>query len=195
MCHPASMSLPNMPFHLSTLSYHVTPSPIQSPYYPGLILDIHILCHSQSITVASKWTWWCLKLPAFGLFTQPFVLVQIKENIKALRHWPLWREFPSDWWIPQWLVNPPHAQRTSNTKNASIWWRYHVVIILQVSYVNSWTTLSSFYAIKWCIPAFNQTLSSCDWKLVTEVPRSQEKNSPKRQTKIQHKIHAQNQWY
>ena len=102
--------------------------------------------------------------------------------------------------IHQWLVNSPvtgesPTQRASNMKNASIWWRYHVVIILQASYVNSWTTLSSLYVIKWCIPAFNQTLSSCDWKLVTEVPRSQEKNSPKRQTKIQHKIHAQNQWY
>ena len=26
--------------------------------------------------------------------------VQIKENIKALRHWPLWGEFTGDRWIP-----------------------------------------------------------------------------------------------
>ena len=26
--------------------------------------------------------------------------VQIKENIKALPHWPLWWEFTGDWWIP-----------------------------------------------------------------------------------------------
>ena len=25
---------------------------------------------------------------------------QIKENIKALRHWPLWEEFTGDQWIP-----------------------------------------------------------------------------------------------
>ena len=25
---------------------------------------------------------------------------QIKENIKALRHWPLWGEFTGDRWIP-----------------------------------------------------------------------------------------------
>ena len=27
--------------------------------------------------------------------------VQIKENIKAPRHWPLWREFAGDLWIPR----------------------------------------------------------------------------------------------
>ena len=26
---------------------------------------------------------------------------QIKENIKAPRHWPLWGEFNADWWIPR----------------------------------------------------------------------------------------------
>ena len=26
--------------------------------------------------------------------------VQIKENIKALCHWPLWGEFTGDWWNP-----------------------------------------------------------------------------------------------
>ena len=29
------------------------------------------------------------------------VLVQIKENIKAPRHWPLWGEFIGDRWIPR----------------------------------------------------------------------------------------------
>ena len=33
--------------------------------------------------------WWHLKSPASRLFTQLFVQVQIKENIKALHHWPL----------------------------------------------------------------------------------------------------------
>ena len=40
---------------------------------------------------------WHLKSPASRLFTQPFVQVQIKENIKAPRHWPVTREmFPID---------------------------------------------------------------------------------------------------
>ena len=30
-----------------------------------------------------------------------FVQAQIKENIKALRHWPLWGEFTGDRWIPR----------------------------------------------------------------------------------------------
>ena len=30
-----------------------------------------------------------------------FVQAQIKENIKAPRHWPLWGEFTSDRWIPR----------------------------------------------------------------------------------------------
>ena len=32
---------------------------------------------------------------------EPFIQVQIKENIKAPRHWPLWGEFTSDQWIPR----------------------------------------------------------------------------------------------
>ena len=40
---------------------------------------------------------------------------QIKENIKAPRHWPLWREFTGEF----------PAQRASNTENVSIWWRHY----------------------------------------------------------------------
>ena len=49
------------------------------------------------------------------MFTQPFVQVQIKENIKAPRHWPLWGEFTDH--IP--------VQMASNAENVSIWWRHH----------------------------------------------------------------------
>ena len=35
------------------------------------------------------------------LFTQPFIQTQIKENIKAPRHWPLYGEFTGDRWIPR----------------------------------------------------------------------------------------------
>ena len=43
---------------------------------------------------------------------QPFIQAQIKENIKAPRHWPLCGEFTGEF----------HAQMASN----AIWWRHHV---------------------------------------------------------------------
>ena len=49
-----------------------------------------------------------------------FFQTQIKENIKAPRHWPLCREFTRDRWFP--------TQMASNMKNVSIWWRYHVYV-------------------------------------------------------------------
>ena len=39
--------------------------------------------------------------PGECLFTQPFNWVQIKENIKAPRRWPLCGEFTGDRWIPR----------------------------------------------------------------------------------------------
>ena len=33
---------------------------------------------------------------------------QIRENIKAPRHWPLCGEFTGDRWIHRWPVNSPH---------------------------------------------------------------------------------------
>ena len=47
--------------------------------------------------------------------------MQIKENIKAPRHWPLCREFTGDRWIPR--------TRASNAGSVSIWWRHHVSMI------------------------------------------------------------------
>ena len=43
---------------------------------------------------------WRLKLPAW-VFIQPFIRAQIKENIKAPRHWPLCGEFTGHRWIPR----------------------------------------------------------------------------------------------
>ena len=37
---------------------------------------------------------------ASRLLAPPFVQVLSKENIKALRHWPLYRESTGDRWIP-----------------------------------------------------------------------------------------------
>ena len=42
-----------------------------------------------------------LKSPASRLFIKPFIQAQIKENIKAPRHWPLWGEFTGHRWIPR----------------------------------------------------------------------------------------------
>ena len=50
------------------------------------------------------------------LFTQPFIQAQIKENIKAPRHWLLWGDFTGDRWIPH--------TKACNAENVSIWWRY-----------------------------------------------------------------------
>ena len=53
------------------------------------------------IPMTSKWAQWRLKSPASRLFTQPFMQTQVKENIKAPRHWPLCGEFTGDRWIPR----------------------------------------------------------------------------------------------
>ena len=45
--------------------------------------------------------WWHLKSPASRLLAQPFIQVQITENIKALRHWPMCGELTSDRWVPR----------------------------------------------------------------------------------------------
>ena len=54
-----------------------------------------------SVTMTSQWARWRLKSPAPRLFTQPFIQAQIKDNIKAPRHWPLCGEFTGDRSIPR----------------------------------------------------------------------------------------------
>ena len=71
-------------------------------------------CHGMCNTLQLRHN---LKSPASPLFTQPCIQAQIKENIKAQRHWPLCGEFTVDRWIP--------AQMASNAENSSIWWRHH----------------------------------------------------------------------
>ena len=67
------------------------------------------------ITMTSQWARWRLKSPASPLFTQPFIGAQIKENIKAPRHWPLCGEFTGEF----------PTQMASNAKNVFIWWSHH----------------------------------------------------------------------
>ena len=52
---------------------------------------------------------------------------QIKENIKAPRHWPLGWESTVDRWIAL------TSQMASNTENVSIWWRHHVLNFVKKS--------------------------------------------------------------
>ena len=66
-----------------------------------------------------------LKSPVSWLFTQPFIQAEIKENIKAPRHWPLCGEFTGTGEFP--------AQMASKAENASIWWRHHAMINPAVS--------------------------------------------------------------
>ena len=65
--------------------------------------DIYIL-YTKYIFVTHYsdviWALWRFKSPASRLFAQPFIQAQIKENIKAPHHWPLWGEFTGDRWIP-----------------------------------------------------------------------------------------------
>ena len=58
------------------------------------------------------------------------IQAQIKENIKAPRHWPLCGEFTGTGEFP--------AQRSSNAENVSIWWRHHesgTVLMLRNCYL------------------------------------------------------------
>ena len=64
------------------------------------------------ITMMSQWAWWRLRSPTSRLFTQPFIRAQIKENIKAPRHWPLCGEFTGTGEFP--------AQMANNAENVSI---------------------------------------------------------------------------
>ena len=60
--------------------------------------------------------------------SKPFIRAQIKENIKAPRHWSLW------YWAGMALFCEGYslgtgefpAQKASNAENASIWWYHHV---------------------------------------------------------------------
>ena len=40
------------------------------------------------------------QITTVSIIYPPFVQAQIKENIKATRHLPLWGEFTGDRWIP-----------------------------------------------------------------------------------------------
>ena len=66
-------------------------------------------CHNERDDVSNHHPQDCLLNRLFK--------AQIKESIKAPRHWPLCGEFTGDRWIPH--------TKASNAENVSIWWRHH----------------------------------------------------------------------
>ena len=83
----------------------------------GFTGTILVIVHYSDVIVGAMTS----QITASRLFTQPFIQAQIKENIKAPRHWPLCGEFT--------------AQMASNADNVSIWWRHHatlgIILMLQ----------------------------------------------------------------
>ena len=73
--------------------------------------------------------WWRVKSPASRLFTQPFILAQIKENIKAPRHWPLWGEFSGDLWIPRTKRPVTGKMFPFDDVNMGPWWHLEGVVL------------------------------------------------------------------
>ena len=90
----------------------------------------------NNIALTSQWPRWRLKSPASRLFTQRFIQTQIKENIKAPRHWPLCGEFTGTGEFP--------AQRASYAKNVSIWWRHHDITDMCYDTFLFWIKIADF---------------------------------------------------
>ena len=101
---------------------------------------------------------WCLKSPASRLFTQPFIQAQIKENVKAQRHWPLCGEFNGDRW-----------QRASNAENVSIWWRLHDVwtcMCVRVSWTRAYLHV---FTLEWICACVRVSMSMCSCMCVVRI--------------------------
>ena len=78
-------------------------------YNISLFRTRYIKTRLYYIIMTSSWARWCIKSQASQLFTQPFVQVQIKENIKSPRHWPLCGEITG-------AVNYPHKGQVRQKK-------------------------------------------------------------------------------
>ena len=55
------------------------------------------------------------------IFTEAFIQAQMKENINAPRHWPLWGEFTGDRWIPPHKV-PVRREMFLFDDVIMMWW-------------------------------------------------------------------------
>ena len=86
--------------------------------YPCYIpLYTSLLRHYSDVIISAM----ASQITGVSIVYSTIIQAQIKENIKAPRHWPLWGEFTVDRWNP--------TKRASNVKNVSIWWRHHGFIV------------------------------------------------------------------
>ena len=119
-------------------------SPLKNDFCPrekvlnDITTDYLLYIIDYSDVIMSRWR---LKSPALRLFTQSFIQVQIKENIKAPRHWPLCGEFTGTGEFP--------AQMASDMENFSIWWRRHVYVL--------------FLQVAWPLPGTPPSTGQCKW--------------------------------
>ena len=131
-----------------------SPEPKQTHYPTDMSMLGSSLWNGPDITLTSQWLRWRLKSPASRLFTQSFIQTQIKENIKAPRHRPLFGGFTGTCEFP--------AQRLSNAENGSIWWRHHVKRPWPSS--SMWVPVSfqwwAFMYVLWPWVAYDQLLKS-----------------------------------
>ena len=86
-------------YNFITMIFHIIIHML--PFISPISFDTSSYLSMCSITMTSQWARWRLKSPASPLFTHPFIRAQIKENIRAPRHWPLCGEFTGDRWIPR----------------------------------------------------------------------------------------------
>ena len=66
----------------------------------------------EDIRVTSLWARWRLQSSAYRLFAQPFVQMEIKEDINSPCHLPFWGGSTGDRWIP--------LTKASNAENVFI---------------------------------------------------------------------------
>ena len=93
---------------------------IYSPQFViyDICLHLSVFAEATQTTILQwcpLWARWGLKSPASRLDTQPFVLAQIKENIRVTG---LCEGNPL-------VTGGFPSQRASNAKNVPIWWRQH----------------------------------------------------------------------
>ena len=82
-----------------------------------------------------------------GCLLNRFFQVEIKEKIKAPRHWPLCGKFTGTGEFP--------AQMASNAENVSIWWRHHGYFFPFLLSFMSVLISGSLFILHMCGPLIN----------------------------------------
>ena len=103
-------------------------------FHPNMLFCIHsglntislFLLHHNDVIMSAM----ACQITGVSIICSTFFQAQIKESIKALRHWPLWGESTGDQGIP--------SQRANNAENVSIWWRHYDKLSMLVFGYPSW---------------------------------------------------------